>query len=65
MNQEQQTEALRSLLCVKSVVTVIVTIALCALTFIYPEAFTETFKTAVTMVVTFYFSHQSNKTKGA
>ena len=65
MNENNNTVG-RSLLCVKSIVTIIVTIALCVLTFLYPEEFMETFKTAVTMVVTFYFSHQSNKNnKGA
>lgn len=58
---ENNNNVVRSLLCVKSIVTIIVTIALCVLTFLYPDDFTETFKTAVTMVVTFYFSHQSNK----
>lgn len=60
MNENNNT-LVRSLLCVKSIVTIIVTIALCVLTFLYPDEFMETFKTAVTMVVTFYFSHQSNK----
>lgn len=65
MNENSNT-VVRSLLCVKSIVTIIVTIALCVLTFLYPKEFMETFKTAVTMVVTFYFSHQSNKNnKGA
>lgn len=63
---ENNNIVVRSLLCVKSIVTIIVTIALCVLTFLYPDEFMETFKTAVTMVVTFYFSHQSNKNnKGA
>lgn len=51
----------KSLLCVKSIVTILVTMALCGLTFVYPDVYAETFKTAVTMVVTFYFSHQSQK----
>lgn len=50
-----------SLLCVKSIMTIILTIALVALTFAYPTDFKETFKTCVAMVVTFYFSHQINK----
>lgn len=54
----------KSLLCVKSIVTILVTIALCVLTYIYPDLYAETFKTAVTMVVTFYFSHQANKERG-
>ena len=60
-NNLEKACTVRSLLCVKSVVTVLVTIALCVLTYMYPDEYSETFKTAVTMVVTFYFSHQSQK----
>lgn len=50
-----------SLLCVKSIMTIILTLALVVLTFRYPADFKETFKACATMVVTFYFSHQINK----
>lgn len=41
--------------------TIIMTIALVLLTFIYPELYVETFKSCVTMIVTFYFAHQIEK----
>lgn len=49
------------LLCVKSVMTIVLTVALCVLTFMYPEQYAETMKACVTMVVTFYFAHQVDK----
>ncbi len=50
-----------SLLCVKSIMTIILTVALVIFTFRYPKDFIDTFKTCVVMVVTWYFSHQTNK----
>jgi len=41
--------------------TILITIALIILAFIYPDLYNETFKSAVTMIVTFYFSHQIEK----
>ena len=41
--------------------TILVTIALIILAFKYPVLYEETFKSAVTMIVTFYFSHQIEK----
>lgn len=52
---------MRNLMCVKSIVTVILTAALVVAVFLYPATYEETFKNAVTMVVTFYFAHQSEK----
>lgn len=49
------------LLCVKSIMTIVLTVALCVLTFMYPEQYAETMKACVTMVVTFYFAHQIDK----
>lgn len=54
-----------SILCVKSIMTIILTVALVALTFRDPQEYAETFKTCVAMVVTFYFSHQIEKKKGS
>lgn len=51
----------KSLLCVKSITTIIITVALCVLTFLYPETFSDAFKSVVTMIVTFYFAHQQSK----
>lgn len=52
---------MRNLMCVKSIVTICLTLALVAAVFIYPDVYEETFKNAVTMVVTFYFAHQFDK----
>lgn len=51
----------KGLLCVKSIMTIILSIALAVLTFKDPETFGDTFKSCATMVVTFYFSHQLDK----
>lgn len=50
-----------SLMCVKSIMTILLTIALIYLTIKYPNVYQDTFKSCVTMVVTFYFSHQISK----
>lgn len=50
-----------SLLCVKSIMTLLVTAAFCALCFMYPETYTDTMKTVIVAVITFYFSHQIDK----
>lgn len=50
-----------SLLCVKSVITIIMTIAFAILCFIYPEDYTDTMKMISVSVITFYFSHQVDK----
>lgn len=57
---------MQNLLCVKSIITVALILALCVLCFIYPDQYSETLRNCVTMVVTFYFAHQQEKaTKGA
>lgn len=48
-------------MCVKSIMTILLTIALIYLTIKYPDVYQDTFKSCVTMVVTFYFSHQISK----
>lgn len=50
-----------SLLCVKSIITIIIVLGATVATFIYPEQMMDTFKSAVTMIITFYFAHQIDK----
>ena len=52
-----------NLLCVKSIMTIILSIGLCVFTYLYPNEMLDTFKSCVTMVVTFYFTHQLDKTR--
>ena len=52
---------IKNLLCVKSIMTVILCIALVYLTIVYPEQYSDTFKSCVTMVFTFYFNYQQTK----
>lgn len=54
-------KSFQNLMCVKSVITILLIGSLVVLSFIYPEAYVETLKSCVTMVVTFYFAHQSDK----
>lgn len=49
------------LLCVKSVMTIALTVMLCILVYLYPDSYAETFKSCIVMVVTFYFTHQIEK----
>lgn len=51
------------LLCVKSIITIIIVLAASILTFIYPDIMMDSFKSALVMVVTFYFAHQTDKVK--
>lgn len=55
-------EMCHGLLCVKSIMTIVLSVGLVYLTITNPETFGDTFKSCVTMVVTFYFTHQINKT---
>lgn len=54
-----------SLLCVKSLITILVIITLCALTVIDflrgTHEFKSLFEILATSVITFYFSHQTDK----
>lgn len=50
-----------SLLCVKSIITIIIVLGATVATFIYPDQMMDTFKSAVTMIITFYFAHQIDK----
>lgn len=54
-----------NLLCVKSIMTIILSLGLCVFTYLYPEQMLDTFKSCVTMVVTFYFTNQIEKSRAA
>lgn len=55
---------MKNVLCVKSIMTILITIMLCVMTYLYPESYSEVFKNVAIMVATFYFSHQISKSKG-
>lgn len=50
-----------NLFCVKSILTIILSAAFSALCFLYPETYSDTMKTVIVSVITFYFSHQIGK----
>lgn len=50
-----------SLLCVKSIMTIALTVMLCVMVYRQPETYSETFRNCIIMVVTFYFAHQTEK----
>lgn len=50
-----------NLFCVKSILTIILSTAFSALCFLYPETYSDTMKTVIVSVITFYFSHQIGK----
>lgn len=53
-----------NLFCVKSIITVVLCLAFSSLCFIYPDVYTDTMKTVIVSVITFYFTHQINKKEG-
>ena len=53
-----------NLFCVKSIITIVLCSAFSVLCFIYPDVYTETMKTVIVSVITFYFTHQINKKEG-
>lgn len=55
--------SLHNLMCVKSLITIMLIGSLVVLSFIYPQTYEETLKSSVTMVVTFYFAHQNEKSQ--
>ena len=55
---------MKNLMCVKSILTLVLSLGFVALTFMYPDEYAETMKTVVTTVITFYFTHQLNKNEG-
>lgn len=54
-------KSFQNLMCVKSVITILLISSLVVLSFKYPVEYAETLKSSVTMVVTFYFAHQTDK----
>lgn len=50
-----------NILCVKSILTIVLSVAFAVLCFIYPEDYTDTMKMVIVSVITFYFSHQIDK----
>lgn len=50
-----------NLLCVKSIITIVISVAFSVLCFLYPDDYTDTMKMIIVSVITFYFSHQSEK----
>ena len=50
-----------NILCVKSILTIVLSVAFAVLCFIYPADFTDTMKMVIVSVITFYFSHQTDK----
>ena len=50
-----------NLFCVKSIITIVMCVAFAVLCFIYPDVYTDTMKTVIVSVITFYFTHQINK----
>ena len=54
-----------NLFCVKSIITIVLCIAFSVLCFIYPDVYTDTMKTVIVSVITFYFTHHINKKEGA
>ena len=50
-----------NILCVKSILTIVLSVAFAILCFIYPADFTDTMKMVIVSVITFYFSQQTDK----
>ena len=52
-----------NLFCVKSILTIVLSTAFAILCFVYPDTYSDTMKTVIVSVITFYFSHQLEKAK--
>lgn len=50
-----------NILCVKSILTIVLSVAFAVLCFIFPADYTDTMKMVIVSVITFYFSHQIDK----
>lgn len=50
-----------NLFCVKSILTIVLSVGFTILCFMYPETYSDTMKTIIVSVITFYFSHQIGK----
>lgn len=54
-------ESVKNLLCVKSIMTIMLTAMLCIMVYLHPDTYEEVFKNCCIMIVTWYFSYQSKK----
>ena len=54
---------MKNLVCVKSIMTVLLTVMLCVMVYMRPDDYGDVFKNIVVMVATFYFSYQGNKVR--
>lgn len=52
---------MKNLLCVKSIMTIMLTAMLCVMVYLHPDTYEEVFKNCCIMIVTWYFSYQSKK----
>ena len=52
---------MKNLLCVKSIMTIMITAMLCVMVYLQPDTYEEVFKNIAIMVATWYFSYQSRK----
>lgn len=54
---------MKNLVCVKSIMTILLTAMLCVMVYLRPDDYGDVFKNIVVMVATFYFSYQANKVR--
>lgn len=54
-------KTMKNLLCVKSIMTLMITAMLCVMVYVRPDDYGEVFKNVAIMVATWYFSYQSRK----
>lgn len=54
---------MKNLLCVKSIMTILLTAMLCVMVYLRPEDYGDVFRSIVVMVATFYFSYQGSKVR--
>lgn len=52
---------MKNLICVKSIMTILLTVMLCVMVYLKPDDYGDVFKNIVVMVATFYFSYQGSK----
>lgn len=52
---------MKNLVCVKSIMTILLTAMLCVMVYLRPDDYGDVFKNIVVMVATFYFSYQGSK----
>ena len=54
---------MKNLVCVKSIMTILLTAMLCVMVYLRPDDYGDVFKNIVVMVATFYFSYQGSKNR--